>query len=540
MNPYLSPAGRLVLFSGLVFLITGIATTNIGLVLLGQVQVVLLGVSFLLVGPAALALDRRLVTMRVEPGDASGMGTGHVIGSTVDVRVDVVNSSDQTLHNLRARPFGAEPLQAAEIALTPQLLGGAHASITLDATAQISGRWMLHGFDVTITDPLGLVETRDYLPAQHAFEFYPAAGKLARRVGIRRPKAAFGGGLHLVDTTGSGTDVRQLRDYRPGDSLRDIAWKATIRSRRLVSREFEREVTANAYVVLDVSSSMRGGRWPGQKLDWAIHHTVELCDQLLEKRDRVGVVTFDEKLVGHVPPANSSQQLRKIMHHLVGLSAIVDEDLTELDESELERLAADYLLVQERLDFRRGGEGSPSGVNRKLLDRWIESVLELTREQNDSGVLREGMLDAELSSLRQFLRYRGVSIPYRVEARLGMKERGLVETLEHITEHVADRHRIVVVSDLCAIMNVESLVRGVNLVRADGHDIQFVVPFTPWFYDRVPDRPKYEIIRELFTSAEAEERTRVVGRLRALGVHVTVPQEKNMSSAHTGQSRHRH
>lgn len=528
MNPYLSHSGRLVLFSGLVFLIAGIATTNVGLVLLGQVHIVLLGVAFLLIAPAALTLDRRMVTMRVEPGEATGAGTGHVIGTTVDVLVEVDNASDHVLHNLRARPFGAEQLRAEEIDIAGQLPGGGHASTSLDVTALVSGRWMLHGFDVSCTDPLGLVQTRDYLPATHAFEFYPAAGKLARRAGRRRPQSLFGGGLHLVENIGSGTEVRQLRDFRPGDSLRDVAWKATMRSRKLVSREFEREVTENVYVVLDVSSSMRGGRWPGQKLDWAIHHTVELCDQLLDKRDRVGLMTFDEKIVGLVAPGNSSQQLRRIMHHLVGLSSIVDEDLTELDETEVERLAADYLLVQERLDFRRGAEGSASGVNRRLLDRWVDSVMDYTREHHDSGVLREGLLDTEVSPLREFLRFRGVTIPYRVEARLGMKERGLVQTLEHIVSHVRDRHHIIVVSDLCAIMNAESLVRGVNLVRAERHDIQFVVPFTPWFYEPAPDRPRYEIIRELFTSAEAEERSRIVRRLRSLGVHVSMARDRSI------------
>ncbi len=520
MNPYLSPTGRLVLFGAVVFLITGIATTNVALVLLGQVQIVVLGVSFLLIAPAALALDRRLIGMRVEAGESLDAVTGHVIGTSVSVDLAVTNSSDQPLHNLRALPFGSDELEAAEVAVASQLLGGSQATAAFDVTAGTSGRWVLQGFDVSVTDPLGFVQTRDYLPSVHAFEFYPAAGKLAKRGGIRRPQSEYGGGQHLVDNIGAGTEVRQLRDFRAGDSLRDIAWKASMRARRLVSREFEREVTANIYIALDVSSSMRGGSWPGQKLDWAIHHTVELCSQLLDKRDRVGIVTFDEKLVGDVAPANSSRQLQRIIHHLVGLSAIVDEDLTELDETELERLAADYLLVQERLDFRRGADGSASGVNRRLLDRWIASVLPDTRAALDSGVLREGLLDTEISPLRQFLRYRGVTIPYRVEARLGMKERGLVATLEHVVRQTKARHRVIVVTDLCAVMNTEALVRGVNLVRAGGHSIEFVVPFTPWFYDTAALGAKYEIVRELFTSAEAEERGRIVHRLRAVGATV--------------------
>ena len=523
MNPYLTGSGRYVLFSAIVFLLVGIAVSNPTIVLLGQVQIVLLAVGFLLIAPSALVLDRRLVTMRVEPEEAARIGTGHVLGDTVDVALEVTNTTDHALHNFRALPFAADALQIGEEDVATVIAGGDVATASFGCKAERGGRWMLHGFDVSVTDPLALVETRDYLPCNHAFEFYPAAGKLRSRLARRPPMGVIGGGLHVVSHVGSGTEIRQLRDWRPGDSLRDIAWKASLRTRKLISREFEREVTANVYVAVDVSSSMRGGRKAGEKLEWAVHYTVDLVDMLLDKRDRVGLLTFDEKMYGHIAPGNSAHQMRRILHHLVGLDSIVDEDLTELDDAEVERLAADYLLVQERLDFRRGTDLAPSGVNRNLMNQWVRSISASTKQRFETPVLREGVVERETTPIREFLRYRGVPIPYRVEARLGMKERGLVQTLEQVVRTAREPHWIVVISDLCGIMNIESLVRGVNLVRADGHQIEFVVPFTPWFYKSTPDDPKYEIVRELFTSAEAEERSRIVTRLRSLGVNVQVP-----------------
>lgn len=527
MNPYLTLTGRLVLFSGLVFILVGAASTSVPIVVLGQVQILAIAVAFMLVGPAALVLDRRLVALRVEPEEASRMGTGHVVGDRVDVEIEVRNDSDHVLHHFRAEPYGAEPLET-EPADVATIVGGATATGRFEAFAQRCGRWMLHGFDVSVTDPLGLVETRDYLPCNHAFEFYPAAGRLRRRAQRRPPQTSVGGGHHLVERVGHGTEIRQLRDFRPGDSLRDIAWKATLRSRKLVSREFEREVSANVYVALDISSSMRGGRWPGQKLEWATHLAVDVAEDLLSKRDRVGLLTFDEKMYGHIAPGNSTRHMRRMLHHLVGLNSVVDEELTELDDVELRRLAADYLLVQERLDFRRGASDGEE-VNRQLLERWLRSVMDESRERYDSGVLQEGIVGENLTPLRKFLRYRGVPIPYRVEARLGMKERGLVQALEHVVQDANEPHWIFIVTDLCAIMNAETIVRGVNLARADGHHVEFVVPFTPGFYAAEPGNAKYEVVRELFTQAEAEERARIVGRLRGIGVHVDVvrPDESN-------------
>jgi uncharacterized protein (DUF58 family) len=42
-----------------------------------------------------------------------------------------------------------------------------------------------------------------------------------------------------VRRRGEGTEFHQLREYRQGDSQRAIDWKATSRTARLISREYE-------------------------------------------------------------------------------------------------------------------------------------------------------------------------------------------------------------------------------------------------------------------------------------------------------------
>jgi hypothetical protein len=138
-----------------------------------------------------------------------------------------------------------------------------------------------------------------------------------------------------------------------------------------------------------------------------------------------------------------------------------------------------------------------------------------------SPALREGVLNPEQDPVRRFLQLRGVEVPYRVEARLGMKERGLVESLEQIVRSGRERNLIVVVSDLCGIMNPDLALRGIRLARAKGHQVMFFVPFTPDFYEvsRSGD-PKWSVLRELFTAAEYEERKRIADRLREAGVEL--------------------
>lgn len=526
MNPYLTPQGRWVLLSGAIFLVGGVFLSDPLMLLIGQVHIVLLLVGVMLLVPGALALDRRLVSLQVI-SDAGMIakdspGTGRVVGEPSVLSLSVRNRASVPLHHLRARPFMGDGLKVSEVSARDVLPPNRVLETEIQVEGTRAGRWVLHGFDMTVSDPLGLVDGRDYLPCTHAFEVYPFAGAIRRQ---RRTKRGLSSrdtiGAQLIDRVGSGTDLRELRDYQAGDAMRDIAWKTSMRTRKLVSRDYEHEVTTNTYFLLDVSSSMRGGQWSGQKLDFGVQQVVDQADAIIRRRDRVGLVTFDERVYGHIGLGQSGQHMRRILHHLVGLNAVVDSDLTELDETDVERLAADYLLVQERLDFRKGDVDSDSGVNRRLMSRWL-TTLSTQSDLVTSPVLREGVVSQDVSPLRRFLQTRGVEVPFRVEARLGMKERGLVQALETVTKQVGSPTRIVVVTDLCGVLNPEVMMRTLRQMIARKHVVEFQVLFTPSFYRDSDESKTYQVVRDLFTSAESDERSRVVSRLRQAGVLVRV------------------
>lgn len=524
MSPYLTIRGRWLLISGTIFLFAGALLSDPLILLLGQVQIALLAVAFMLLVPGAIALDRRRVRFEIDR-DASGLASDtHMAGQPVRYAVRLINESQTTLYSVSATPFGAEGLTMSSVEEAPMLSARASLLKHFEIMAQLSGRLTLHGFDVCICDPLGLIETKDYLPCTYPLEFYPRFVRHRRRVGQdSRAVARREGGRHPVSTMGLGTDVRELREHLPGDPLRHIAWKATVRRGKLMSKNYEHETAQSVYLLLDVSSSMRGGQRPGQKLERALEATMTIADQILRNRDSVGLITFDEKLYGHITPSSSPHQARRMLKHLIGLQSIVDADLTELDDDEVEALLVDYLLIQDRLDFRKGDEvDEVTGINAKLLRRWISSVLSKTKEQLHSDALSEGVTTARQSRPRQFAQLRGLRLPYRVEARLGMKERGLVESIEQIVGAGQGKHTIVVVTDLCGVMNLDLLTKGIRLATIKGHKLKFLILFTPEFYDPTlyENTQKYNVLRDLFTSAEREERDRIVQRLRSLKVEV--------------------
>jgi uncharacterized protein (DUF58 family) len=113
----------------------------------------------------------------------------------------------------------------------------------------------------------------------------------------------FIGGLHHAPYLGLSTDFAEHRPYLPGDDIRRIDWRVWGRTDRLYVKEFEADTNANLVVLLDVSRSMDYGSAGLTKLDYARYLAASLLYLSRRQRDRVGLITFDTRLVDYVPPA---------------------------------------------------------------------------------------------------------------------------------------------------------------------------------------------------------------------------------------------
>ncbi|MCC5807113.1 MAG: DUF58 domain-containing protein [Opitutales bacterium] len=93
--------------------------------------------------------------------------------------------------------------------------------------------------------PFGFLRKSIEFPMEHPVLVWPA--KIDAPLTFSRARAARPMG-RLSHRAGYGADLRNLRDYRPGDPLRQIHWRATARQGRLTVRE-DFEETRHSYVV---------------------------------------------------------------------------------------------------------------------------------------------------------------------------------------------------------------------------------------------------------------------------------------------------
>ena len=120
-------------------------------------------------------------------------------------------------------------------------------------------------------------------------------------------------GMHRSPYFGASVDFAEHRGYVPGDDIRRVDWKVFARTDRYFVKEFEADSNANFSVVMDVSKSMSFGARI-TKLDYAKTLAACLTYLVSKQRDRVGLVTFDEEIVDHVPP--SAKHLDVVLHTL--------------------------------------------------------------------------------------------------------------------------------------------------------------------------------------------------------------------------------
>jgi hypothetical protein len=154
------------------------------------------------------------------------------------------------------------------------------------------------------------------------------------------------------------------------------------------------------------------------------------------------------------------------------------------------------------------------------LKSWVRAVLPQEEETFDDRSMHAGVLEASPGLLRRFCQLRGIEIPYRLETRLGQKERGLVQCLEEILASSRTPNTVLIVSDLCGIMNTELIVRGLRLAQARRHRVAFVAPYTPDYVQPRRDTGREAVLHELFSLAEADDRSHVISAIESLGIPV--------------------
>ena len=123
----------------------------------------------------------------------------------------------------------------------------------------------------------------------------------------------------------NGTEFAELREYRTGEDIRLIDWKATARRDRPVVRVLEPEREQTLFILLDRGRLMTARVSGLKRFDYGLNATLSLAMAGLSRGDKVGVAVFDRDITTWIPPEKGDRHLSKLVDRLTPIQPVLLE-----------------------------------------------------------------------------------------------------------------------------------------------------------------------------------------------------------------------
>jgi len=117
------------------------------------------------------------------------------------------------------------------------------------------------------------------------------------------------GGKHASKLRGRGLDFEEVRNYVPGDDVRNIDWKVTARTQKTHLRVFTEEKEKPALIIVDQTKSMFFGSQHKTKSVVAAELAALSAFKVAKEGDRVGGIVFGDKGTDIVLPKRNRKNI---------------------------------------------------------------------------------------------------------------------------------------------------------------------------------------------------------------------------------------
>ena len=138
---------------------------------------------------------------------------------------------------------------------------------------QVRDRWGLRVWERRHVEP-------------RAIRVYPRVAPLRSLPRPRRTQTSIGD--YVSRALGEGIEPGDIRQFAPGDAIRQVNWRASLRLGTLYVTQHQREHNADVVLMLDTLAEV--GPAHGTTLDWSVRAAASLATAYLARKDRVGLI----------------------------------------------------------------------------------------------------------------------------------------------------------------------------------------------------------------------------------------------------------
>lgn len=285
-------------------------------------------------------LDAARLRRRPSPRVQRQMPGSLALGRWGDVRLTLEHDSPQPL-TVQVFDHAPDGLSIENMPQSIALRPGERSELGYRLRPLRRGHFTFSRCEVQLPSHLGLWAARRLIDVSDVTRVYPDFARLygAQLLGVDNWLSQLGVRQH--QRRGLGLEFHQLREFREGDSLRQIDWKATARQRTPIAREYQDERDQQIVFLLDCGRRMRSQDGELSHFDHALNACLLLSYVALRQGDAVGLCTFAGEQSRYLAPVKGSSQLNML------LNAVYDLDTTRRT-ADYEAAASQLLARQKR------------------------------------------------------------------------------------------------------------------------------------------------------------------------------------------------
>lgn len=212
-----------------------------------------------------------------------------------------------------------------------------------------------------VSSKAGFVIRRFKIEAAQTVSVYPSYIQMRKYQLLSKSATNNETGAQRKRKIGQSMEFEQIKDYVSGDDMRTINWKATARRGLLMVNNYVDEKSQQVYCVIDKGRLMKMPFNGLSLLDYAINAALALTNVCLQKQDKIGLITFSNKLDTLIPAERKAMQRENILQALY-------KEQTAFLESDYEML---YMQIRNKIKQRSllvlySNFESVSGLRRQL------------------------------------------------------------------------------------------------------------------------------------------------------------------------------
>ena len=254
------------------------------------------------------AKNTRVVARRIVPKILS-------LGDNQTIHLEVENHSNLALTTTLIDELPMQ-FQKRDFELSMKLQAGEARKTDYALRPTERGEYHFGDINIFIASLIGLIQRRIIQPATTTVPVYPSVIQMKKYEFKGLHQIAHGFGLKKIRRIGHSYEFEQIKNYVAGDDFRSVNWKASGRRGAIMVNQYEDERAQQIYCIIDKSRVMRMPFAGLSLMDHAINTSLVIANIILHKKDKVGLLSFSDKIGSVLQAETGPNQLNRILHEL--------------------------------------------------------------------------------------------------------------------------------------------------------------------------------------------------------------------------------